>query len=740
MKDIRQRLLATFQVEHKEHLQRIRETLAVIESSDDAPAGTDLDEAFRRAHSLKGAARAVDVRPIENLAHRLETLFSRIREGAIRLDKPVIRVIYQVLDASEDWLASMGGARESGAPQQALEAIDALLGAPVEAAVAVISTAETTEPAAAAAPGPLVPIDTLRLNAESLDRIVSSAGQLLTESLRQNQVTRELRDVSQHLSETAAERDRIRESGARVFQKLDSSPELAAASRYVNYLDHQFHLLTKELGAAVQLQERTAWTLRSLAGELQRDVRHARMVPAENVFDGFRKMVRDLAKDEGKAVELHVSGWQVGADRIVLQALKDPVMHILRNAVGHGLESEAERRRKGKNAEGRIDLVIEARGNQLTIIVEDDGRGVDVDKVREIATQRGLLSASDDAVRSPLELMRLVLLPGFSTSRSVTELSGRGMGLSVVAQAAALLQGKVDIGPGKNGGTRVTLSAPLSLSSHRLLLVTCQGRTLAIPLHGIERLLRVKLSDVQTVASRPVVTIDGQPVSVVSLAHLLNAAVPRVSANQNTLCVMVMRAGTRRLAVAVDTFLSERDAIVKDLPPPADRNPKMAGGTLLEDGTVCLVLNAAEIVQGFQESSDALVLADEREAPAQPKKSLEILVVDDSLTTRTLEKSVLEAHGYQVAIAVDGVDALNYLRAAPVGLVISDLQMPRLDGFGLLEEIRRDPHLSKIPVVIVSSIENPEDQARGMTLGADAYIIKRKFDQHELLETIRQIL
>ena len=284
-------------------------------------------------------------------------------------------------------------------------------------------------PPSAAVPTPLAPaslaqVDTVRLSAGSLDRIVSSAGQLLTESLRQHHVTRQLRNVSQHLSETAAERDRIRKSGARVFQRLDSSPELAVAARYINYLDHQIHLLTKQVAAAVQLQSRNAWTLRSLAGELQRDVRQARMVPAENVFDGFRKMVRDLAKDAGKSIDLHVAGWQVEADRLVLQALKDPVMHMLRNAVSHGLEPEAERRAQGKASEGRIDLTLEVRGNRLHIVVEDDGRGIDVARVSEIALRKGLISESEQAARTPAELTRLVLLPGFSTSRVVSDLSG----------------------------------------------------------------------------------------------------------------------------------------------------------------------------------------------------------------------------------------------------------------------------------------------------------------------------
>lgn len=751
MKDIRQRLLATFYVEHKEHVRRIRDALAVFETAESPPTGSELDDVFRRAHSLKGAARAVDLRAIEQLSHRLETLFSRVREGAVRLEKPVIRTISAVLDASEDWLVALAEARPPAEPVEALEAVDALLGtAPLVPAAPDAPTAAgspqppaAAESAAVATSAPSVAlsnIETVRLDAESLDRIVSSAGQLLTESLRQNQVTNDLRQISRQLSETAVEKERVRKSGARVFHRLESSPDLAPVARYVNYLDHQIQLLSKQTGAARQLQERYAWTLRSLAGELQRDVRQARMVPAENMFGGFRKMVRDLARDEGKAIELHVTGWDVEADRIVLQALKDPLMHILRNAVNHGIEPEAERRGSGKPPAGRIDLVLEARGNQLSITVEDDGRGVDLGTVSDIAVRKGLIGAADIAGRSPEELTRLILLPGFSTARFVTEMSGRGMGLSVVAETVARLQGKVDIEPGRRGGTRVTVAAPLSVSSHRLLLVACQGQTFAIPLHGIERLHRVKLTDVRTVESKPVINIAGQSLAVVSLAHLLNAGEPGVSATQNTLNVLVLRAGIRRLAVAVDGFLSEREAVIKDLPPPAGANARIAGGILLENGSVCLVLNPAEMVEGFRQSADALVLTKDVTTAGAQKKSLEILVVDDSLTTRTLEKSILEAHGYQVAIAVDGVEALTYLRSGPVGLVITDLEMPRLDGFGLLEEMKRDPRLATIPVIIVTSVDNREDQARGMALGADAYIVKRKFEQRELLEAIRQIL
>ena len=746
MKDLRQKLLATFQVEHQEHVQGIRATLASCEATGVAPAAPELDDIFRRAHSLKGAARAVDLRAIETLAHRLETLLSRVREGAMALDARAMAVTNEVLNASEDWLAAMAAGRGPVEPSAAIDAVEQLLGLPRSAqarAAGPQPAASSREPAAApAAPpaaAPLEVIETVRLNAESLDRIGSSAGELLTESLRQKDIAERLARVSRQLEEMAAERARARRAGPRAFHVLDSSPELAAAGRYLNYVDHQLHLLARDIDAAGHAHTKNVWTLRSLATELQRDVRQARMVPVENVFDGFRKMVRDLSRDEGKPCDLHATGWHVEADRVVLQMLKDPVMHILRNAVSHGLESEADRVRAGKPPIGRIDLSIRAEGNRLHIVVEDDGRGVDVERVSEIAIRKGLATEAELAARSTTDVMQLVLLPGFSTSRAVTDLSGRGMGMSVVADAISRLQGRVNIEPGARGGTRVSLSAPLSVSSHRLLLVKSQGQTLAVPAHGIERLHRAPVSDLETVESRPIIRIDRMPVPVVGLGQLIKADSAAVAVNQNTLCLMVLMSGSHRLAVAVDELLSERDAIVKDLPALANTNPAIAGGILLEDGSVCLVLNPVALVERARQTADALVFASDA-SPGDARPSARILVVDDSMTTRTLEKSVLEAHGYDVAIAVDGMDALTYLRTESVGLVISDLQMPRLDGFGLLEAMKTDARLSRIPVIIVSSVENPDEQARGLALGADAYIVKRKFEQRELLATIRQIL
>jgi two-component system chemotaxis sensor kinase CheA len=342
--------------------------------------------------------------------------------------------------------------------------------------------------------------------------------------------------------------------------------------------------------------------------------------------------------------------------------------------------------------------------------------------------------------------------PGFSTSRTVTTLAGRGMGLSVVYEAVRRLQGDVELQPAEGAGTHVRISVPLSIATHRLLLVNCGGQPFAIPLHAIERLHRLRPGSIEILEGKPVVILDRRPVPLFSLRQLIGksgkdgkeandgvSAIPRHSAARaDMLQVMMLKAVGRRAAVTVDGFLRETDAVVLDPGPAAAHNRKISGGILLEDGSVAFVLNVMELLDA--PAHPEVESPDQTQGRERPAASVSILVVDDSLTTRTLEKSILEAHGYRVRVAVDGLDALEKLRTEKADIVISDVQMPRLDGFGLLEALKKDADFDRIPVIMVTSLDRPEDQARGLSLGAGAYIVKRKFDQAELLAAIRQIL
>jgi two-component system chemotaxis sensor kinase CheA len=462
------------------------------------------------------------------------------------------------------------------------------------------------------------------------------------------------------------------------------------------------------------------------------------MVPAEGLFEGYRKIMRDLARDESKEIEFSPTSTGVHADRRVLEALKDPLMHLLRNAVCHGIETPRERLAKGKARAGVVTLRIDTEGQRLTIDLEDDGRGVDLARVAEMTVREGILSEAELVSRSPDELSRILFRPGFSTSRSVTDLSGRGMGLSVVQEAVRRLQGEVVLRPAKGSGTAIHLSVPLSISTHRLLLVSCGGQPFAIPIHEIERLHRVPVAGVETVEGKPVLTLEGRPVPLFSMDHLLGMEHSSGGAGPDMLRVVVLRPGGRRVAITVDAFLWESDSVIQDLGPAAGSHGKISGGILLEDGAVAFVLETTALLESsVHQPLPSFVKPAESAREREPSS---ILVVDDSITTRTLEKSILEAHGYRVRVAVDGFEALAQLRTERAGLVITDIQMPRMDGFELLEAMKKDQNLSRIPVIVVTSLERREDQERGLALGADAYIVKRKFDQPELLAAIRQIL
>ena len=443
-------------------------------------------------------------------------------------------------------------------------------------------------------------------------------------------------------------------------------------------------------------------------------------------------MVRDLAREENKEIDFRLTGSGVRADRIVLQALKDPVMHLLRNAISHGIETAGERASKGKSAVGSLILRLDSQRGRLIVEVEDDGRGVDLKKVASV------LSRAEPGVHSPEELARVIFRPGFSTSATVDRLSGRGMGLSVVYETVHRLQGDVTLRPKESPGASFLLSVPLSVSTTHLLLLSCAGQTFGIPTHGIERLYRIRPERVATLEGKPVVILEGQPVPLYGLAHLLQIGEASPVLRGDMLPVMVLKSGVRRFAVWVDEFLKERDALIQELGMPCPATGNISGGTLLREGPPFVVLNPAGLAASCTPSAATPV--PRRAAPVVEAIAPGILVVDDSITSRSLEKSILEAHGYRVRTAVDGLEALELLRVEKAGLIITDIQMPRLDGFGLLEALKADSGLKGIPVIIVSSLERTEDRERGLLLGADAYVVKRTFDQTELLDAIRQMI
>ena len=560
-----------------------------------------------------------------------------------------------------------------------VEAIEKMLGVQPKATETIVPEAFPSVPA-------FQPIDTVRINAQNFDGLLRSAVELLTESQQQSQVTVQLKAIAQQVAGLEKEAENLRRTSSRLQRPNETANEVSAILPRLGWLEREARSVSRKMTAVRRLQLRTSWTVTRQGKQLQRDVWQARMVPTESLIEGYRKMMRDLARDESKQIEFQASSTGGHADRRVLEALKDPLMHALRNAVSHGIEFPHERVAKGKRAEGLVTLRIEGAGQRLKIVIEDDGRGIDTGRILEIAVRQKILSPAEAERCSQRDVAANPVQSRVLDSRIDHELAGRGMGLSVVYEAVRRLQGEVDLQPVAGGGMSLQISVPVSISTHKLLLVTCGGQNFAIPAYWIDRLHRIRLKDVETVEGKPALTVDGQRISLFPLQHLLNLPQESVANGSEMLAVVILHYRGKRTAIAVDSFLSQNEAVIQDLGPAAPRDGKISGGMLLEDGSSGSRPQPAKFIGEFQQFRNA-------DFPWNPelasKRSSSILVVDDSITTRMLEKSILEAHGYRVRVAVDGLDALALFRAEKADLVISDVQMPRMDGFELLEAIRR---------------------------------------------------
>jgi two-component system chemotaxis sensor kinase CheA len=732
--DIRAQLLAAFEVEHREHLDAIREAMA-------EPARADLREVFRRAHSLKGAARAVDLPVIEDLAHRLEDLFARVREGGLELAASV-GVVHQILDALEAQAAAArtGETAPDLAPAQA--ALDRLLArGPIASSPAPEAPAQAAAAAAEDPAGHPERAEFLRVDNAAIGRLTQAMHQVAGDLQVLDAAPGETRalDTEARRLETLWRALRVRATGGR---------EAALVSEFETALRG----LTRTADALARRQTRAVWALGQSVQGMRDEVEAIALTPAESVLGDLGRMVRDLARETGVEVDVRITGLQTPAERRVLQALRSPIIQLLRNALSHGAEPATRRQALGKPERLTIGLELAGRGGRLQVRVFDDGAGPDLARLEQSAIAAGRIEARKpgEPPRSPEEILGLAFEPGLSAAASVDRLSGRGMGLSVVAEAARDLGATVRLASRQPWGAEVVLSAPISTSRQSVILAETRDGLYAVPSFGVRRLLRLDVTQLETVNDTPTarIEIDGSDVvvPVAPLNALLSRTGSPIPVTGGFVQALLMARGDRYVAAAVDAVQDVREGLIQRLDATPLDPALVLGALFLSDETPAAVLNPDALVERWLRDERALAAAGIGLAAAADEAATEqvrtVLVVDDSITTRTLEKSILEAQGYRVLLAVDGLDALGVLRSgeAVIDLVVADIEMPRMDGFSLLQAIKADAGLAALPVILMTSREAPEDVRRGMELGAEAYITKQKFDQRELLATIGRVL
>ncbi len=672
MESFEAELRAAFEAELADHLTAIRAALADA----DAGGGIDLRDLSRRAHSLKGAARAVALPEVEALAHRAEAAILAVEQGAGRLDPATRDELRGLVDRIEDEAHGQGGGG----------------GDPAVAAGAVAD-------------------GRVRVSGDRVENLV-----------------RTLRDLGGLVHEQAVAADALEA----VQTEIAAAAALAEREGGIE-LGRRLGRLRGDIERLRREQVHRQTTLDRALAALERDAEHIMLLPIATLFDGYERMVREIAGSQGKSATLRIGSSEGEADRRVLQALRDPLLHLLRNAVSHGIESPAERRGKGKPEQGEIVVEPRAERGRLRLTISDDGGGLDYRRIEARARQVGLIAA--DAPRpTPAALRTLLFEQGFSTAAAIDEVSGRGIGLSVVAETVRRLHGNVSIDATAAGGTAITVTVPLALSRQTLMLVEAGGENYCIPASAVRRLLRVRAEDVSRAEGMEMLAVDGVPLPLLSLAELVGLDGTLAEAGNPP--ALLVAAGDRQAILLVDALRDVRSVIVGDPTAIAADAPMVYGTALIEQG-IALVLSPEALV-GERGRGGLFAGRD----PSRPERRQTVLVVDDSITTRTLEKSILEAQGYAVLIAVDGLEAIERLRSGieRIDLVVADVEMPRMDGFALLGAIRNDPALQALPVVMMTSRNSPDDIDRGLELGANAYVTKQEFDQGALISVIQQLI
>jgi len=453
--------------------------------------------------------------------------------------------------------------------------------------------------------------------------------------------------------------------------------------------------------------------------------------------------VRDLAHDQNKDVQLVLRGSEVEIDKRILEEMKDPLIHLLRNCVDHGVEAPEARAQKGKPRRATVTLsVSQVGGNEVEILIADDGAGMDLAEIKAAAVRHGVVSEDEADKLGEQQALALIFQSGISTSRIITEISGRGLGMAIVREKVEKLGGRVAVETEPGAGTTFHILLPLTLATFKGILVEAAGQSFVIPTASVERVVRIQPDDVKTVENRETIPLSrassGQDVvALVRLDDVLELSGAK-EGDAGLMQVVVLGSGEKRIAFRVDEVLNEQEVLVKSLGAPLARVRNIAGATVLGSGKAVPILNAADLLKSALRMSGTSSRASGAGEVETGGKA--VLIAEDSITSRMLLKNILESAGYQVTTAVDGMDALTALKTSDFDIVVSDVDMPRLDGFGLTEAIRGDKRLEELPVVLVTGRESREDRERGIDVGASAYIVKSSFDQSNLLDVLRRLV
>ncbi len=738
-------LLDLFNMEVKAQVVVLNDRLLALETKPDPQP--ELAALMRAAHCIKGAARIVQIDPVVNLAHVMEDCFVAAQEGKVTLTADRIDVLLQGVDM----LLRIAETVTANPNLQVLEdvGIQSLV-----SAIANILTSEATsteihplittaqlednQQTTLISPSPLEELGitqnrAVRMSTENLNRLMGLAGESLVEANLLEPFANSLLKLRSNQGELSNLLEKLQELLGNYHLDRQIKETLSATHQKANEC---YQMMSDRQNELEKFSQRSA----NLAQRLYQEVIATRMCSFADGGQGFPRMVRDLARQLSKRVKLEIVGKSTLVDRDILERLEAPLTHILRNAIDHGIELPQERLAAGKPEEGIIRIEVTHRAGMLFITVADDGRGIDIEFLRQAVITKQLTNPEMAAQLTEVELMEFLFLPGFSTTQTVTEISGRGVGLDIAHSAVREVGGTLRAVSVLGRGMTFYLQLPLTLSVIRTLLVEIAGEPYAFGLTRIEEVLILSKSKIAVSENRPFFVINNQPVELILASQVLELASPAV--NIESLSVIVISDRFNRYGLVVDRFLGECNLVVRPLDPRLGKVPNISAAALMDDGSPVLIVDVEDLVRSIAKvfSSGQLSQVNQSAHQAVTKTYKRVLVVDDSITVREMERKLLENNGYKAEVAVNGIDGWNAIRSGDYDLVVTDIDMPRMNGFELTSQIKTHAKLKQIPVIIVSYKDREEDRLQGLEAGADYYLTKSSFHDDTLLKAVIDLI
>ena len=783
------RLLDTFRGEAEELVQCISDGVMELERGvDDERRRSLVELVYRSAHSLKGAARTVELTPLEMLCQSFEDTLAALKAGSIQMSAPLLDLLHETTDLASDILASPNQGKGKASIQAMRKRLDEAANGKLDGTAAPKSevpqpmptrtpaTGQTPPappmepptpiqkpPQAAIAPraeelnkpasqppekissqsegrnGRLSGQDSVRISRVKLDKLMLQAEELIALKLAVRQHGLAVRDITAMISRWKRESVRPGRgltigTAAGASQPPPGSDWQGDASDFIGALEQRLRRLRRDFEDESRLAS-------GMVDSFLSEAKSIMLLPAASAIEAFPRLVRDICRADGKDAELAVDGESIEIDRRILQGIRDPLVHLIRNCLDHGVETPEERLAAGKPPRARLQLSFSCADNgKIAITLSDDGRGIDVEQVRNSAIRAGIITAEQAGGMTRAETIPLIFHSGISSSKMITTVSGRGLGMAIVKEKVEQLGGSLTLQSTPGTGTAFRMLLPMSMATFRAILVTAGGRVFAIPTLEVDKVARIRNQEVKTVENRETIKADGAPVALVNLASVLG--IPQTvpdEGSSGSVTVLFVGQGDQRIAFAVDEVLREDDVLIKSFGKQLSRVRNISGATVLGNGSVIPILHVGDLLK----SARGAASGSSRPAAAHTsteEQRLHILVADDSITSRTLVKNVLESCGYLVTTACDGLDALAALQNGKFDLVTSDVEMPRMNGFELTAKIREDEKLKDIPVILITGLESAEDKRRGIESGASAYLVKSSFDQSNLLDALKRLI